>query len=454
MSSATGSITATHPVSTQARQRLIIGSTIGNALEFFDFTVFSFLMLFLGPVFFPAASEYGKLLLTTATFGVGFLMRPIGGMLIGSYADRHGRRAALTLTLLLMGLGCGMLAVVPSYAQIGVAAPCIVVLARLIQGFAAGGEVGASTTLLVEQAQPRERGFYASWQPGSQNLGVMLGALVVMALVAWLPAAAMAEWGWRLPFFIGMLTAPVGLYVRRNLEESLTMAPTGQSAQPVTSMAVCQQPLRTVLRHYRFKLLLSILLLLGVVVCTQIIAFYMPAFAARELGLPTSMSLLASVLVGGIGFVLAPLVGILSDRVGRKPVIMWSRLLMLLLILPAYHLLIHAPSVGNLLLVISLLSVLLVMQAVPAITMLPELFPKAVRTTGMSVAYGLGVSVFGGFSQFFVTWLMQLTASAYTPGWTMMATLAISSLALLGIRDRTGEEMDRADALSLPADQR
>lgn len=440
------SVIPQHLLSGQARQRLIIGSTIGNALEFFDFTVFSFLMLFLGPVFFPAASEYGKLLLTTATFGVGFLMRPVGGMLIGSYADRHGRRSALTLTLLLMGLGCGMLAVVPSYAQIGVAAPCIVVLARLIQGFAAGGEVGASTTLLVEQATPAERGFYASWQPGSQNLGVMLGALIVMGLVAWLPERDMAEWGWRIPFLIGMLTAPVGLYVRRHLEESLTLAPTLEARQQLARQAASLQPLRMVLRDYRFKLLLSVLLLLSIVVCTQIIAFYMPAFAARELGLPTSMTLLASVLVGGIGFVLAPLVGMLTDRVGRKPVILWSRLLMLLVILPCYQLLIRHPSVGNLLLVISLLSILLVLQAVPGITMLPELFPKAVRTTGMSVAYGLGVSVFGGFAQFFVTWLIQQTASPYAPGWTMMVTVAISSLALLGIRDRTGENMDETTA--------
>ena len=141
------------------RRRVIAGTTIGNALEFFDFTVFTFLMLVIGPLFFPAASGYGQLLLTTATFGVGFLMRPVGGMLIGSYADRHGRRAAMTLTLWLMGLGCGLIALAPTYAQMGIAGPVIMVLARLIQGFAAGGEVGASTTLLVEHAPPSRRGF-------------------------------------------------------------------------------------------------------------------------------------------------------------------------------------------------------------------------------------------------------------------------------------------------------
>ena len=217
------------------RRRVIAGTTIGNALEFFDFTVFTFLMLVIGPLFFPAASGYGQLLLTTA-FGVGFLMRPVGGMLIGSYADRHGRRAAMTLTLWLMGLGCGLIALAPTYAQMGIAGPVIMVLARLIQGFAAGGEVGASTTLLVEHAPPSRRGFYSSWQFGSQSLGVMLGALVVALLTAALTPEQMKDWGWRVPFVIGILTVPVGAYIRRNLEETLEPQPRARRAPaPITS---------------------------------------------------------------------------------------------------------------------------------------------------------------------------------------------------------------------------
>ena len=195
--------------SSTMRRRVIAGTTIGNALEFFDFTVFTFLMLIIGPLFFPAASSYGQLLLTTATFGVGFLMRPVGGMLIGSYADRHGRRAAMTLTLWLMGLGCALIAAAPTYGQMGVMGPVLMVLARLIQGFAAGGEVGASTTLLLEHAPADKRGFYSSWQFGSQSLGVMLGALTVALLTAALTKDQMQAWGWRVPFVIGILTVPV-----------------------------------------------------------------------------------------------------------------------------------------------------------------------------------------------------------------------------------------------------
>ncbi|WP_221775353.1 MFS transporter [Pseudomonas sp. MSSRFD41] len=301
-----------------SRRRVIVGTTIGNALEFFDFTVFSFLMLFIGPLFFPSASSYGQLLLTTATFGVGFLMRPVGALLIGSYSDRFGRRSALTLTLLLMGLGCAMMALTPTYAQIGMAAPLVMVLARLIQGFAAGGEVGAATTLLVEHAPASQRGFYASWQFGSQSLGIFLGAIMVAALVAGLGQAAMAGWGWRIPFFIGMLTAPVGWYIRRHLEDTLVAGVSSAHSRQAMERAARSSPLRELFGQHKATLGKSVLLMLGAMVSTQIIAFYMPAYAARVLGLPTTSSLLASVVVGAVCFLLSPLVGWLADRWGAS----------------------------------------------------------------------------------------------------------------------------------------
>ena len=315
------------------RRRVIAGTTIGNALEFFDFTVFTFLMLVIGPLFFPAASGYGQLLLTTATFGVGFLMRPVGGMLIGSYADRHGRRAAMTLTLWLMGLGCGLIALAPTYAQMGIAGPVIMVLARLIQGFAAGGEVGASTTLLVEHAPPSRRGFYSSWQFGSQSLGVMLGALVVALLTAALTPEQMKDWGWRVPFVIGILTVPVGAYIRRNLEETLEPQPAPGAAHARSD----HQPLRRVLAGHKGAVAKGILLVIGGMVCAQIIGFYMPAYANKELGLPATSTLSASVVLGAIGFVAAPFVGLLADRVGRKRVIFWSRAATVAALLPCFN---------------------------------------------------------------------------------------------------------------------
>lgn len=430
------------PHSSTMRRRVIAGTTIGNALEFFDFTVFTFLMLVIGPLFFPAASGYGQLLLTTATFGVGFLMRPVGGMLIGSYADRHGRRAAMTLTLWLMGLGCALIAAAPTYAQMGVAGPVLMVLARLIQGFAAGGEVGASTTLLVEHAPVDKRGFYSSWQFGSQSLGVMLGALTVALLTATLSKEQMQDWGWRVPFVIGILTVPVGAYIRRNLEETLEPANLPQGARAVSG----HQPLRVVFSDHKAQVVKGILLVIGGMVCAQIIGFYMPAYANKELGLPATSALFASVVLGAIGFVIAPFVGMLADRVGRKKVIFWSRAATVCALLPCFQWLVSAPSTARLMTVIALLAVLLALQTAPVITMLPELFPKAVRTTGMSVVYGLGISVFGGFAQFFVTWLLHVTGNPMAPAWYLMVTVTLSTVVLFWIQDRTGHAIDKQEA--------
>ena len=382
------------------------------------------------------------MLLTTATFGVGFLMRPVGGMLIGSYADRHGRRAAMTLTLWLMGLGCGLIALAPTYAQMGIAGPVIMVLARLIQGFAAGGEVGASTTLLVEHAPPSRRGFYSSWQFGSQSLGVMLGALVVALLTAALTPEQMKDWGWRVPFVIGILTVPVGAYIRRNLEETLEPQPAPGAAHARSD----HQPLRRVLAGHKGAVAKGILLVIGGMVCAQIIGFYMPAYANKELGLPATSTLSASVVLGAIGFVAAPFVGLLADRVGRKRVIFWSRAATVAALLPCFQWLVSAPSSARLMTVIALLAILLALQTAPVITMLPELFPKAVRTTGMSVVYGLGISVFGGFAQFFVTWLLHVTRNPMAPAWYLMVTVTLSTVVLFWIQDRTGHDIDNQEA--------
>ena len=382
------------------RRRVIAGTTIGNALEFFDFTVFTFLMLVIGPLFFPAASGYGQLLLTTATFGVGFLMRPVGGMLIGSYADRHGRRAAMTLTLWLMGLGCGLIALAPTYAQMGIAGPVIMVLARLIQGFAAGGEVGASTTLLVEHAPPSRRG-YSSWQFGSQSLGVMLGALVVALLTAALTPEQMKDWGWRVPFVIGILTVPVGAYIRRNLEETLEPQPApGAAPAPTTSRCGgCWPGTRArwpghPAGHRRHGLRPDHRLLhAGLRQQGTGPAGHVHAVRQRGAGRHRFR-----------GRALRRPVG--RPR-GRKRVIFWARAATVAALLPCFQWLVSAPSSARLMTVIALLAILLALQTAPVITMLPELFPKAVRTTGMSVVYGLGISVFGGFAQFFVTWLLR-----------------------------------------------
>ncbi len=422
-----------------SRRQTIVATTIGNGLEIFDFTVYGFLALVIGKLFFPTFSGYGQLLLTVATFGVGFIMRPLGGIMIGAYADRAGRKKAMTLTIFLMALGCAVIAFTPTYASIGVAAPVLIVLARLIQGFSAGGEVGASTTLLVEHATPQNRGYMASWQFASQGLGVMLGAVVVGTLTFTLSPQSMESWGWRVPFFIGMLIAPVGMYIRRHLHESLEIAPDASTKPRESSLRiVCTQHGGTVLA--------AILTMVGGTTAAYVITFYMPTYAVRELGLAPSVALFGAAITGLILFVVSPLVGALSDRVGRKPLILWSRVLLVLLIYPSFLWLNASPTPAVLFTVLGVLSLGLVGQTAPSITMLPEMFPKAVRASGMSLVYSVGVALFGGFAPFISTWLLNATGSKLAPAWYLVAMTAVSLLGLIWLRDHTGRDIDAAGA--------
>jgi MFS family permease len=428
---------STPALTTISRRQTIVATTIGNGLEIFDFTVYGFLALVIGKLFFPTFSGYGQLLLTVATFGVGFIMRPLGGIVIGAYADRAGRKKAMTLTIFLMAFGCAVIAFTPTYATIGVAAPLLMVLARLIQGFSAGGEVGASTTLLVEHATPQNRGYMASWQFASQGLGVMLGAVVVGTLTFTLSPQSMESWGWRVPFFIGMLIAPVGMYIRRHLHESLEIAP-DQGAKPRESS------LRIVCTQHGGTVLAAILTMVGGTTAAYVITFYMPTYAVRELGLAPSVALFGAAITGLILFLVSPLVGALSDRVGRKPLILWSRVFLVLLIYPSFFWLNASPTPVVLFVVLSVLSLGLVGQTAPSITMLPEMFPKAVRASGMSLVYSVGVALFGGFAPFISTWLLNATGSKLAPAWYLVAMTAVSLLGLIWLRDHTGRDIDAA----------
>lgn len=421
------------------RRRTIVATTIGNGLEFFDFTVYGFLALTIGKLFFPTFTPYGQLLLTVAGFGVGFIMRPLGGIVIGAYADRAGRKKAMTLTIFLMALGCAVIALTPTYAQIGVAAPVLIVVARLIQGFSAGGEVGASTTLLVEHATPADRGYMASWQFASQGLGILLGAVVVGGLTVSLSPEAMGSWGWRVPFVIGLLIAPVGMYIRRHLHESLEVLPEAERADRPSSLAiVCREHGRTVLA--------ATLTIVGGTVAAYVVAFYMPTYAIRELGMAPPVALLGAALTGLISFGLAPFVGKWSDKVGRKPLIVWSRVALAIVIYPCFLWLINSPTPAVLLTVVGILSVGLVIQTVPGITMLPEMFPKAVRASGMSLVYSVGVALFGGFSPFIGTWLVNATGSKLAPAWYLIVMTLVSLVGLIWLKDHTGRDIDAPGA--------
>jgi MHS family proline/betaine transporter-like MFS transporter len=279
----------------------------------------------------------------------------------------------------------------------------------------------------------------ASWQFASQGLGILIGALVVGILSSVLSPQSMQSWGWRVPFVLGMLIAPVGMYIRRHLKESLEPERAVPGARAKSSLAqVCGEHGKTVLA--------GILGTMGGTAAAYVVTFYMPTYAIRELGLAPPVALFSAALVGLLSFGLAPFVGLWSDKVGRKPLIFWSRLFLLALIYTGFLWLIHSPTAGVLFTVVGVFSVLLVAQTVPSITMLPEMFPKQVRASGMSLVYSVGVALFGGFSPFISTWLVNATGSKLAPAWYLLVVSAVSLLSLLWLRDFTGRDIDAPDA--------
>ncbi|MGO4391370.1 MFS transporter [Variovorax sp. M-6] len=412
-----------------SRRKIIAATTVGNALEFFDFTVYGFFAITIGKLFFPSASAYGQLMLSVATFGVGFVMRPVGGVLIGAFADRVGRRAAMVLTINLMAVGCLMIGLAPTYAQAGLIGPTMLVLARLIQGISAGGEVGASATVLIEQADTRNRGFFGSWEFASQGLGIAVGAAVALLLTASLDSAALESWGWRVPFLLGALIAPVGAYLRRHLGETLQHKDGSHGA------------IAMVLKNHGSEIRLGSLLSIGNAVAAYTVTFYMPIYAIRELHLPPTTALLAALVSGALSFAVSPFLGRCADMYNRKVLVIIGRIGMLVLIYPAFLWLIASPTQSTLLIAVAGLSLLLAFMNCPSLTLFPEMFPQKVRVTGMSFVVGVSV-VFGGFQQLVATWLIENTGSKLSPALYLIAILVVSSLALIWIKDRTGRELD------------
>ncbi|GAB7543421.1 MFS transporter [Cupriavidus sp. 8B] len=413
-----------------SRFKSIAAITIGNGLEFYDFVVYSFFATLIGRLYFPVSDPTGQLLLSFATFGVGFLMRPLGGLLIGMYADRVGRKPAVALTLWLMGLSSVIFVVTPTYAQIGMLAPIMILLARLVQGFAIGGEMGASTALLLEYADNRSRGFYTSWQPFSQGLAALFGALVGLFLSNVLEPAALEAWGWRAAFVIGILVIPVGLVIRRRLEET---APAAAESESGSTMQL--------LREHRRALVASILLMIGVASSTYIVVYYLSNYAVSQLHMPLSLGIWAACVAAGVQVVLSPFAGWLSDRVGRRPVVLWSRVALLLMIYPAFVLINAEPSLTRLLLVVGCLSVPMSMTSPASMVLVSEVLPQRLRATGLSIAYCVAIAIFGGFAQFFSTELIHLTANPNAPALYVIGCGLVSLIGLAMVPETLGRRL-------------
>ena len=402
----------------------VTAAVVGNALEFYDFTIYALFASQIGHTFFPSKSHFMEIMLSLATFGVGFFPRPIGSLVIGRYADRHGRRPAMLLSFALMGVGILGLALTPSYARIGVMAPILVVLWRLCQGFAVGGEVGSTTAFLVEAAPPLKRGIYACWQAVSQNLAFITGGLVGLALSSFLGSVALDAWGWRIAFGLGAVILPFGIYLRRGLPETL------HHQEIVTR----HQPASPTLGSHRRIIALGLALIAASTVSTYILT-YMTVYARESLGMGANLSLATQIANGGAGAVFGLLGGILADRFGRKVLLIWPRLVLIVAIWPVFYLMGKYPGPVTLLGGIALIAGSAALSSAALYTAITESMRKEVRGLAFGGIYATSVAVFGGTTGNVVHWLISVTHNPMAPTWYVMAFAIAGLIASLLIHE-------------------
>ena len=410
------------------RVRAVLQVASGNFLEMYDFMVFGYYARAIARSFFPAGDEFASLLLSLMTFGAGFLMRPLGAVLLGAYVDRMGRRRGLLLTLGLMSAGTLLLACVPGYATIGLAAPLLVLAGRLLQGFSAGAELGSSSVYLAEIAAPGRRGFLVSFQSASQQVAVIVVSVIGVALGGMLSDRQMSAWGWRLPLLVGLAIVPLLFILRRSLQESEAFL-----RQP--SHPALREVVRTLWAHWRV-VGLGVLLVVMTTTSFYVITAYTPTFGSAVLHLSGRASLLVTLCVGLSNLVWLPAAGALSDRIGRRPILLAATLAMIATAYPAMLWLTASPSFARLLLVELWLSLLYGSYNGAMVVYLTELVPARVRGSGFSLAYSLATCV-GGLTPAICTLLIHLTGNRAMPGaWLTLAAACGLTAALLAPRGR------------------
>jgi len=399
-----------------AKLATVLRVTSGNFLEMFDFFLYGFYATYIAKAFFPTGNEYASLMLTFVTFGAGFLMRPLGAIVLGSYIDRIGRRKGLIVTLAIMACGTLMIAFVPTYATIGLAAPLLVLLGRLLQGFSAGVELGGVSVYLSEMATPGHKGFYVSWQSASQQVAIIVAAALGYALNVGLAPAQVADWGWRVPFIVGSLIVPFIFLIRRSLQE------TGEFLARTHHPTVAEV-YRSMVRNLGV-VLAGMMLVVMTTVSFYLITVYTPTFGKSVLKLSTGDSLVVTFCVGVSNFIWLPLMGALSDRVGRRGILVAFTLLTLLTAYPVLAWLVAAPSFPRMLAAELWLSFLYGSYNGAMVVALTEVMPVSVRTAGFSLAYSLATAIFGGFTPAVSTWLIAQTGDKAAPGYWMSAAAA------------------------------
>lgn len=422
------------------KRRHVAAATIGNALEFYDFLIYAYFSIQIGHAFFPLQSAYGSLMLSLATFGAGFITRPLGAMVIGAYADRVGRRPAMMLCFVLIGVSIVSMALIPSYAAIGLAAPILAVIARMVQGFSLGGEVGSNTAYLMEAAPANRRGLIVSWQGVSQLMALIAGGSMGVLLTAVMPRDALDAYGWRIAFMVGAIAVPFGLWLRTNLPETLH-AP---EIRPTTPMVGVSRLTQARL-HWRVIVLGLVVLASGTIGSYTFI--YTATYAQATLHLPARAGFIA--VTGGyiLAIPAALLGGYLSDRHGRWPINVWGSLPFLLMIYPVFAWIVEARSEFALITGIIVLTVASNFIWGSFYAGLAESLPKTIRGGGFGTVYAVSIAAFGGTTQLVVTWLIHVTGSAMAPAWYLTGATSLGWIALLLMRESAPTRLRAAPGL-------
>jgi metabolite-proton symporter len=405
----------------------------GNFLEMFDFMVYGFYATAIAKTFFPADSEFASLMLSLATFGAGFLMRPLGAIFLGAYIDHHGRKKGLIITLAMMAMGTILIACVPGYATLGVAAPLLVLIGRLLQGFSAGVELGGVSVYLAEISTPGRKGFFVSWQSASQQAAVVFAGLLGVGLNHWLSPEEMGQWGWRVPFLVGCMIVPAIFVIRRSLEETPEFEARARKHRPTMG-----EVMKSIGANFGL-VIAGMALVVMTTVSFYLITAYTPTFGKNELHLSDLDSLLVTVCVGISNFIWLPVMGAVSDKIGRKPLLLAATILAIVTAYPTLSWLTSNPSFANLLMVELWLSFLYGSYNGAMVVSLTEIMPVEVRTTGFSLAYSLATATFGGFTPAACTYLIHVLDNKAAPGIWLSGAAVLGLIATLVLFRKGGQ---------------
>jgi MHS family proline/betaine transporter-like MFS transporter len=412
----------------QAPRVAIITGVVGNVVEWYDFSVYGYFAPIIAGLFFPSRDPFASLLATFAVFAVGFVMRPVGAVLFGHYGDRAGRRNALAATVILMAAGTALIGVLPTYAQAGVLAPALLVAARLLQGLSAGGEWGGSTSFLVEYAPESRRGFIGSWQQFSTAFGLLLGSGLGFLLTSTFSQDALQAWGWRLPFLVGSLVGIIGLYMRLRIEETPKFRAIEKAGE------VARSPLLETLRMYPREILAALGFTLLWTVSYYVFLTFMPTYLSSVLKVPLSQAFLSNTL-GLLFFIgLIPVMGAISDRLGRKPLLILSAIGFAVLTYPLFAVI--SQGVFLLILVAQLaFGFLEALYSGPGPAAIAEIFPTRVRYSALSIGYNVAVAAFGGTAPFIATYVIAQTGNNLSPTIYVVLSALITLVVLLRIKE-------------------